>query len=159
MHVRTGLVYGYLSWLLPLYELETGSFTRTQNSHTQPRWPCALEMLCFHLPSTGIRRRLPPGIYVGSWDLNSSPQKENQDRNSNRAGVWRQEPKQRPRKVLLTGLLPIACKAWFLLEPGTVNPKMAPPTIGCPPPRLLWGIILRRHFPSWGFLSSNVKLP
>ena len=36
---------------------------------------------------------------------------ESQDRNSSRAGTWRQELMQRPWRVLLTGLLPMACSA------------------------------------------------
>jgi len=40
--------------------------------------------------------------------------KGSQDKNSNRAGTWRQELMQRPWGVLLTGLLPMACSACLL---------------------------------------------
>ena len=40
-----------------------------------------------------------------------------QDRNSNRAGTWRQELMQRTWRVLLTGLLPLACSACFFVNP------------------------------------------
>jgi hypothetical protein len=49
--------------------------------------------------------------------------KGSQDRNSHRAGTWRQE-----------GRCLLACSACFLIEPGTNSPGMAPPTTG--PPRL-----------------------
>jgi hypothetical protein len=32
--------------------------------------------------------------------------------------------------VVLTGLLPLPCSAYFLLEPRTTSPEMAPPTMG-----------------------------
>jgi hypothetical protein len=32
--------------------------------------------------------------------------------------------------MLLTGLLPLACSACFLIEPRTTSPGMAPPTVG-----------------------------
>jgi hypothetical protein len=34
--------------------------------------------------------------------------------------------------MLLTGLLPLACSACFLIEPKTLSPEMAPPTRGPP---------------------------
>jgi hypothetical protein len=37
--------------------------------------------------------------------------------------------------VLLTGLLPLACSACFLIEPKITSPDMAPPTMG--PPALI----------------------
>ena len=37
--------------------------------------------------------------------------KGSQGRNSSRAGTWRQELKQRPWRVLLTGLLSVICSA------------------------------------------------
>ena len=58
--------------------------------------------------------------------------KGSQDRNSHRAGTWRQELMQRPGRVLLTGLLPLACSACFLIEPRTTSPGMALPTMGPP---------------------------
>jgi hypothetical protein len=33
-------------------------------------------------------------------------------------------------RMLLTGLLPLACSACFLIEPRTPSPAMAPPTMG-----------------------------
>jgi hypothetical protein len=40
--------------------------------------------------------------------------KGSQDRDSSRAGTWMQELMQRPWRVLLTGLLLMACSACFL---------------------------------------------
>jgi hypothetical protein len=46
-----------------------------------------------------------------------------QDRNSNRAGTWKWELMQRGhRGVLLTGLLFMACSAFFFIEPKTTSP-------------------------------------
>jgi hypothetical protein len=46
----------------------------------------------------------------------------NQDRNSNRAGTWRQEMMQRSWRVsnakLLIGFLPLVCSASFVINPG-----------------------------------------
>lgn len=53
-----------------------------------------------------------------------------QDRNSNAAGTLRQELTQDMEGCLLTALLPIACSACFLIEPGITSPGMAPPTMG-----------------------------
>ena len=53
-----------------------------------------------------------------------------QNRNSNRAGIWRQE------LMLLTGLLPLACSACFLIDSGT-------PVLGWP-------------YPPWAELSPRV---
>jgi hypothetical protein len=44
--------------------------------------------------------------------------KESQDRNSNRTGTWKKEPMQRPWKGAATGLFPLACSDYFLIEPG-----------------------------------------
>jgi hypothetical protein len=33
-------------------------------------------------------------------------------------------------RMLLTGLLPLACSACFLIEPKTTSPGMEPPTMG-----------------------------
>jgi hypothetical protein len=53
-----------------------------------------------------------------------------------RTGTWRQELMQRTWRVLLTGLLPLACSACCLAEPRTTtSPEMAPPTVG--PPHLI----------------------
>ena len=51
-----------------------------------------------------------------------------QDRNSNRAGNWKQELMQSPWRVLLTGLFPMACSACFLIELRTISAGMAPHT-------------------------------
>jgi hypothetical protein len=51
----------------------------------------------------------------------------NQDRNSNRAGSWRQELMQRPWWGCL---LLMACLACFLIQPRTTSPVMALPTVG-----------------------------
>jgi hypothetical protein len=53
-----------------------------------------------------------------------------QDRNSHRAGIWRQELMQRSWRVLLTGLLPMACSGCVFTEPRTTSPGVAPPTMG-----------------------------
>lgn len=43
--------------------------------------------------------------------------KGSQDRSANTARTWRTEPIQRPWRVLLAGLLPLACSACSLTEP------------------------------------------
>ena len=53
--------------------------------------------------------------------------KESQDRNSHRAGTWRQELMQRPWWGCL---LLMACLACFLIQPRTTSPVMALPTVG-----------------------------
>jgi hypothetical protein len=58
--------------------------------------------------------------------------KGSQDRNSNRAGTWRQELMQKPWRVLLTGLLPLPCSTFFLIEPRATSTGLAPPTVGPP---------------------------
>jgi hypothetical protein len=55
--------------------------------------------------------------------------KGSQDWNSHRVGTWRQELMQRPWRVLLTGLLPLTCSTYFLIESRTTSPGMAPPTM------------------------------
>jgi hypothetical protein len=59
--------------------------------------------------------------------------KGRQDWNSHRVGTWRQELTSSQGGMLLTGLLPLACSAWFLIDPKTTSPGMAPPTMGPPP--------------------------
>jgi hypothetical protein len=59
-------------------------------------------------------------ILLGKWN--------SQDRNSSRAGTWRQELMQRSWRVLLTGLLLMACSACFLIKLRTTSPGMAGPT-------------------------------
>jgi hypothetical protein len=56
--------------------------------------------------------------------------KGSQDRNSSRSGSrsWCRGH----GGMLLTGLLPLACSACFLIEPRTTSPGMAPPTTGSP---------------------------
>jgi hypothetical protein len=56
----------------------------------------------------------------------------------------------RPWRGLLTGLLPLACSACFLIE-KTTSPVMAPPPMGCALPqsltnRLAYSLVLWRHF-------------
>jgi len=67
--------------------------------------------------------------------------------------------------MLLTGLLPLACSAYFLIEPRTTSPGMAPPTMGWTLPH--WSLIKKmpyswiswRHFLNWGsFLCDNSRL-
>jgi hypothetical protein len=63
--------------------------------------------------------------------------KGSQNRDSHRAGTWRQELMQKPWGVgghgmLLTGLLPLACSVCFLIELRSTSPGMAPPTMGPP---------------------------
>jgi hypothetical protein len=60
-------------------------------------------------------------------------------------------------EMLLTGLLPLACSACFLIEPKTTSPGMVPPTMG--PPLLItnWENALQMDlmeaFPQLKFLS------
>ena len=67
--------------------------------------------------------------------------------------------------VLLTGLLPMACSACFLVEPRTTSPGMALPTMGWALPH--WWLIVKmpyswivwRYVFNWGsFLSSDSSL-
>jgi hypothetical protein len=64
--------------------------------------------------------------------------KGSQVRKSHRAATWRQELIQRPWGMLLTGLLPLACSACFLIESRTTSPGMAPPKMGPPPLVINW---------------------
>ena len=59
---------------------------------------------------------------------------EIQERNSNRAGSWRQELMQRPWRVLLTNLLPMACSACFIKEPRINQPRDGTTYNGLGPP-------------------------
>lgn len=52
-----------------------------------------------------------------------------QGRNSSRTRTWRKELMQRHGRVLLSGLLIMACSAWFLIDPRATSPGIAPPTI------------------------------
>jgi hypothetical protein len=65
--------------------------------------------------------------------------------------------------VLLTGLLPLACSACFLIEPKTTSPGRAPPTMGSSPLitnwENAWPLISWRHFLKRGyFLCDNSSL-
>ena len=61
--------------------------------------------------------------------------KGSQDRNSIRAGTWRQELiDAEALEGLLTGLHLVACSACFLIAPRTTFPGMALPTMGWGPP-------------------------
>ena len=62
-----------------------------------------------------------------------------QDRNSSRAGTQRQEPMQRQQRVLLTGLLPMACSFCFLTESMTTSSRMASPRVDWALPH--WSLI------------------
>jgi hypothetical protein len=54
--------------------------------------------------------------------------KRSQDWNSSRSGSrsWCRGH----GGMFLTGLFPLVCSAWFLIEPKTTSPGMAPPTVG-----------------------------
>jgi hypothetical protein len=56
--------------------------------------------------------------------------KGSQDWNSSRS--WSRSWWRSHGGMLLTGLLPLACSACFLIEPKTTSPGMAPPTMGLP---------------------------
>lgn len=64
--------------------------------------------------------------------------KRSQNRNSNRAGVWRQELVQRLCRVLLTGLLPMASSACSPIEPRTTWPFPCEALIKQMPSRLVY---------------------
>ena len=53
-----------------------------------------------------------------------------QDRNSHRAGTWKQEQMQRPWRAAAYWLALHGFSACLLREPRTTNPGMAPPTMG-----------------------------
>ena len=57
-----------------------------------------------------------------------------QDRNSNRAGSWRQELMQRPWKDAAYWIVPYACSVCFLAVLRATSPRTAPPTMSwaCP---------------------------
>ena len=54
----------------------------------------------------------------------------NQDRNSNRAGTWRQELKQRPQRGAAYWLLCMACSVYFFVGPRVTSSGMAPSMVG-----------------------------
>jgi hypothetical protein len=103
-------------------------------------------------------------VHLAYTSISQSIIEGNQDRNSHGAGTWKQKPIQRPWRRMLTGLLPIAWSACFLIEPRTTSPGMAPPTMGWAlphqsvikkmPSSLAYNPILWRHFLIWGFLLS-----
>ena len=53
-----------------------------------------------------------------------------QDKNSSRERIWRQEHMQGHQGGLFTSLLFMACSACFHIEPLTISPGMALPTVG-----------------------------
>ena len=81
--------------------------------------------------------------------------KSSQDRNSSRAGIWRQELMQRPWRVLLTGLLLMTCSTCFLIEPRTTCLGVAPPTVGW----ALHHLSLVKKMPYSPILFSPSRLP
>jgi hypothetical protein len=96
--------------------------------------------------------------------------KGRQDRNSNRAGTWRQELMQTPWRdaaywLASRGLHHVACSACFFIEPRTTCPGMGPLTIGWAFPcwslieKKFYSWILWRHLFNWGsFLSGDSSL-
>jgi hypothetical protein len=78
----------------------------------------------------------------------------------------RQELMQRPWRVLLTGLLPLACSGCFLIERRATSPGMAPPATGwtlLPLESLIekmpYSWVSWRHFLKGGsFLCDNSSL-
>ena len=54
--------------------------------------------------------------------------KGNQNRNSNKAGSWRQEWVKGHGRVLYTSFLHTNCLTYFFLKPRTTSPGVAPPT-------------------------------
>jgi hypothetical protein len=52
------------------------------------------------------------------------------DRNSHRAGTWRQELMQRPWRDVTYWLASLAFSACSLIEHRTTSPGMVPPTMG-----------------------------
>jgi hypothetical protein len=95
--------------------------------------------------------------------------KGSQDRNSSRAGTWRQEPMQRQWRGAAYW---IASQAWsfcFLIEPVTTCPGMPPPTMGYlllhqsliekMSYKLDYSLVSWRHFLNCGsFLSDYYRL-
>ena len=59
--------------------------------------------------------------------------KSSQDRNSSRAGIWRQELMQRPWRVLLTGLLHMACFSLLSYRAQNHQPRDGPTHNGLAP--------------------------
>ena len=56
--------------------------------------------------------------------------KGSQDRNSSKAGTWNQELMQRSWRDAAHWLAPHGLSTYFLIEPRTTSPGMAPPTTG-----------------------------
>ena len=52
-------------------------------------------------------------VYLAYTSISLLIIKGSQDRNLNRTGIWSQVMIQRPWRVLLTGLLPMACSSWL----------------------------------------------
>jgi hypothetical protein len=61
--------------------------------------------------------------------------------------------------MLLTGLILLLCSAFFLIEPKTTSPGIAPPTMGTPYLINNWEKASWRHFLNWSsFLCDNSSL-
>ena len=65
--------------------------------------------------------------------------------------------------IFLTGLLPLACSAYSLIDPKITSPEMVPPTRDPPPwsliEKMLYSWISWRHIPNWSsFLCDNSSL-
>jgi hypothetical protein len=76
-----------------------------------------------------IKSKLGRKEFIFSLHFCIAVHHQSQDRNSNRAGSWWQDLMLRPRRVLLTVLLLLACSAYFLIELRTTRWGMAPPTM------------------------------
>jgi hypothetical protein len=104
-------------------------------------WNCKPDVLIgVFIPSKNIMTKKQvgeDGVYSAYTSTLLFITKGSQDWNSSRSGSRRQELIQRPWRVLLTGLLPLACSICFLIEPRTTSPGMAPPTRGWALPPLI----------------------
>jgi hypothetical protein len=63
------------------------------------------------------------------WLMLPHHSSSSKDRDSSRAGTWRQELMQKPRRSAACWVAPMACSACFLIEPrdGTTHNKLPPP--------------------------------
>ena len=73
-------------------------------------------------------------VYSAFISTSQSTMKGSQDRNSNRAGPWRQELMQRPWRGAAYWLFLGACSVCFLIENRTTSPGMTLTTMGRTPP-------------------------
>jgi hypothetical protein len=83
--------------------------------------------------------------------------KGSQDRNSNRAGTWRQELMQRPWKSVVyrpapCDLLRLLFNYYYFIERRTTGPCMGPPTMGWALPIKLRICLTDRSY-GWYFLN------